>query len=80
MQLADLTIDQPQQQTEQLVRTYTNILNADGDTVEAVNQFESECQVLLEEGWRLKQVSHKGSIMVPQAIIATYAKEEDMSL
>lgn len=78
MQLVDLTIDQHQQQLEQLVRTYTNILDVDGTEVVAVNQFESDCLVLLEEGWRLKQVSYRGPIMAPQAIIATYEKAQIM--
>ena len=70
MQLADLTIDQPQQQTEQLVRTYVNILDAEGTSVAAVSQFESDCLVLVEEGWRLKQVSHRETM-----VVAMYEKE-----
>ena len=74
MHVADLTIDQPQEQIEQLLRTYENTFDQDGAVVTAVSQFESECLVLLEEGWRLKQVSHRGSIVSPHSVVATYAR------
>jgi len=74
MQLADLTIDQPQQQIQQIERAYENTSGLEGASVDAVSQFESECLVLLEEGWRLKQVSHRGSILSPRMVVATYEK------
>lgn len=74
MHVADLVIDQPQQQTEQLIRVYENTFDQEGAAVAAISQFESECLVLLDEGWRLKQVSHRGSIVSPRSVIATYEK------
>ncbi|MEO7020982.1 MAG: hypothetical protein ABI234_12580 [Ktedonobacteraceae bacterium] len=75
MHVVDLTIDQPQQSMQQLVRTYENILSLEGASVSAVSQFESEGLTLLEEGWQLKLVSHRGSMLVPQImVVATYEK------
>lgn len=74
MQLADPAIDQPQQQTEQLVCTYENILDLEGAALSAVSQFESECLTLAEDGWRLKQASHRGSLVSPHTIVAAYEK------
>lgn len=75
MQLADRTIDQSQQQAQQLVRTYVNTFDLEGASVTSVSQFESECLVLLEDGWRLKQASHRGSIVSPHTIVAAFEKE-----
>jgi hypothetical protein len=75
MQLADLTIDSLQQQTEQLIRTYSSNFNLDGAFVNATDLFEHESLVLLEDGWRLKQVTHQGSLVSPQTVVAVYAKE-----
>ena len=64
MQVVDLEIEQ------HLVRTYETILDV---TAEA--QFELEGQSLAEEGWQLKQVSQRGTIVSPAfAIIAAYRK------
>jgi hypothetical protein len=73
MQLADLMIDPSQQTGQQLVRTYESARDLDGTFVSAESQFEHDCLSLLEEGWQLKGVSHRGSIVVPcVAVIATY--------
>ncbi len=75
MQLADLTIDQAREQVQQLVCVYENTLDLAGTFETAASQFERACHTLVEEGWRLKQVSHRGSILSPQAaIVATYEK------
>lgn len=75
MQLADLMIDQPQQQTQQLVRNYEHTLDLEGAFVNAESQFERDCLALVEEGWQLKLVSHRGTIVAPRAVVvATYEK------
>lgn len=75
MQLADLTIDQPQQKKEQVVRTYESVPDLDGEQRTAESQFEHESLRMVEEGWRLKVVSHRGSIFSPcVVVIATYEK------
>ena len=75
MQLADLTIDQPQQQTQQLVRSYEHTFDLEGAFVNAESQFERETIALVEDGWQLKQVSHRGTIVAPRAVVvATYEK------
>jgi hypothetical protein len=75
MQLADLVIEQPQQAVE-LVQTYESILGFEGVISTAVSQFERSCLALSEEGWQLKRVSHRGSLVFPDAVIvAVYAKE-----
>ena len=75
MQVADLVIDQSQQQTRQLVRTYEGTFGLDDTFVSAASKFEHDCLILSEDGWRLKQVSHRGSIVFPHAVVATYEKE-----
>jgi hypothetical protein len=75
MHVADLVIDQPKQQTQQLVRTYEGALGLDNTFVTAENKFERDCLTLLEDGWRLKRVSHWGSIVLPHAVVASYEKE-----
>lgn len=75
MQVADSAIEQLQQAEEQLVLTYERVLNADGVFRSAVSQFESECLTLVEEGWQLKRVSHRGSLIFPEAVVvAIYEK------
>lgn len=75
MQLADLTIEQSQQAGEQLVSTYKGVLNVDGMFISASRQFESESLTLLEEGWQLKRVSHRGTLLSPEAlVVAIYEK------
>jgi hypothetical protein len=75
MYAVDLIIDQPQQSIQQLVRTYARNFALDGTTVSAVSQFEHEGLTLLEEGWQLKVVSHRGSMALPQEkVVATYEK------
>lgn len=74
MQLADLTIDQPQQ-TQQLIHTYEGMFDLEGAFTSAESQFEQESLALVEEGWQLKQVSHQGTIVSPRlAVIATYER------
>jgi hypothetical protein len=75
MHVADLVIDQPQQQTQQLVRTYEGALGLDNTFVTAESKFERDCLNLSEDGWRLKLVSHQGSIIFTHAVVATYEKE-----
>jgi hypothetical protein len=75
MQLADLVIDQSEEAVRQLVNTYESVLGLDGMFVTAVSQFERDCLALSEEGWQLKRVSHRGSIVFPAAVVvATYEK------
>jgi hypothetical protein len=75
MHVVDLIIDQPQQSIQQLVRTYAHIFALDGTAVSAESQFEHEGLALLEEGWQLKVVSHRGSMLMPQEkVVATYEK------
>lgn len=75
MQLADLTIDQPQQETQQLVRAYEGALDLDGTFVTAESQFERDSLGMTVEGWQLKVVSHRGSIVSPGVVVvATYEK------
>ncbi len=74
MQLADLEIDQLQTQTQQTERTYADILDQDGAWTSAESQFEQDCVAMLVEGWQLKLVSHRGSIIAPQTVVAIYAK------
>lgn len=75
MHVADLVIDQPQQQIQQLVRTYQGALDLDNTFVTAESKFERDCLILSEDGWRLKLVSHQGSIVSPHAVVAAYEKE-----
>ncbi|HEY0754387.1 MAG TPA: hypothetical protein VGD98_10525 [Ktedonobacteraceae bacterium] len=73
MQLADLTIDQPQQQTQQLMRVYESLFLVDDVFVSAESQFEKDGLALAEGGWQLKQVSHRGTIVSPRAtVVAVY--------
>ena len=75
MHVADLVIDQPQQQIQQLVRTYESALDADNTLVTAESKFECDCLALSEDGWQLKLVSHWGSIVFPHTVvIARYEK------
>jgi hypothetical protein len=75
MQLADLTIDQPQQQTQELIRTYEGMFDLDGVFASAESQFEQESLVMVEDGWQLKQVSHRGTIVSPRvAVVAVYER------
>ncbi len=74
MHVADLVIDQPQQQTQQLVRTYEGTLDLDNTFVTAESRFEHDCLALAEDGWRLKLVSHRGSIVFTHTVVATYEK------
>lgn len=75
MQLADLAIDQPQQALQRLVRTYDSAFSYDGTFVAAETQLERDCFSMTEEGWRLKKVSHRGSIVSPSmVVIATYER------
>jgi hypothetical protein len=75
MQLADLVIDPSQQAGQQLVRTYESARNLDGTYSSAESQFEHDCLALLEEGWQLKGVNHRGSIVMPcMAVVATYIR------
>ncbi len=75
MHAIDLIVDQPQQSTEQLIRTYRTLLEQDGAFVSAVSQFEQEGHTLAEEGWQLKLVSHKGSMLEPRTVVlATYER------
>jgi hypothetical protein len=75
MHLADLVIDRPQRQLQQLVRTYESALDLDNTLVTAESKFEHDSLTLAEDGWRLKLVSHRGSIVSPHVVVATYAKE-----
>jgi hypothetical protein len=76
MHVADLVIDRPQQQLEQLVRTYECALDLDNMLVTAESKFEQDCLALAEDGWRLKLVSHLGSIVLPRnTVVARYEKE-----
>jgi hypothetical protein len=75
MHVADLVIDRPQQQLQQLVRTYESALDLNNTLVTAESKFEHDCLALLEDGWRLKLVSHRGSIVLPHAVVASYEKE-----
>ena len=75
MHVADLVIDQPQQQIQQLVRTYQGALDLDNTFVTAESKFERDCLNLSEDGWRLKLVSHQGSIVSPHTVVAAYEKE-----
>ena len=72
MHVADLVIDQPTPQMQQLVRTYESALDLDDTFVTAESKFERDCLTLSEEGWRLKLVSHRGSIVLPHTIVARY--------
>ena len=74
MHVADLVIDQPQQQTQQLVRIYEGTLDLDTTFVTAESMFERDCLALSEDGWRLKLVSHRGSIVFTYGVVATYEK------
>jgi len=75
MQLADPMIDQPQQQTQQLIRTYEGVFNLEGVFSSAESQFEQESLSMVEEGWQLKQVSHRGTIISPRvAVVAIYER------
>lgn len=75
MQLADLTIDQPQIQTQQLIHTYEGQLDLEGVFASAESQFERESLSMVEDGWQLKQVSHRGTIVSPRVVvIATYER------
>lgn len=74
MHVADLVIDRPQQQLEQLVRKYESAMDVDNMLVTAESRFEQDCSVLVEDGWQLKLVSHWGSIVAPYAVVATYEK------
>ena len=75
MQLADPMIDQPQQETQELIRTYEGLFSVTGAFTSAESQFEQESLALVEEGWQLKQVSHRGTIVSPRlAVIATYGR------
>ena len=74
MHVADLVIDQPQQQLQQLVRTYEGAFDLDNAFVTAESKFEHDCFVLSEDGWRLKLVSHRGSMVFTYAVVATYEK------
>lgn len=76
MHASGLTLDQPQQQTLQLMRTYANALDQEGTFMSAESQFERACLTMSETGWRLKQASHRGSIVSPYAIVATYEKAQ----
>jgi hypothetical protein len=74
MQLADLTIDQPQQ-TQQVVRTYEGMFDLEGLFTSAESLFEQESLAMVEDGWQLKLVSHQGTIVSPRlAITATYER------
>ncbi len=73
MQLADLTIDQPQQQTQQLIRTYEGALDLEGVFASAESQFEMQSLAMVEDGWQLKRVSHRGTIVSPRlSVVAVY--------
>lgn len=73
MQLADLTIDQPQ--TQQLVRTYEGMFDLEGVFASAESLFEQESLSMVEDGWQLKQVSHRGTIVTPRvAVVAIYER------
>ena len=73
MQLADPTIDQPQ--TQQLMRTYEGMFDLEGVFTSAESQFEQESLAMVEDGWQLKQVSHRGTIVSPRvSVIATYER------
>ncbi len=75
MHVADLVIDQPKSQTQQIVRTYESTLDLDNTCVTAESKFERDCLTLTEEGWQLKLVSHWGSIVLPHTVvIARYEK------
>jgi len=74
MHVADLVIDRPQQQLEQLVRRYESALDLDNTLVTAESRFEQDCFSLVEDGWQLKLVSHWGSIVLPYAVVATYER------
>jgi hypothetical protein len=74
MHVADLVIDQPKSQTQQIVRTYKSALDLDNMFVAAESKFERDCLALAEEGWQLKLVSHWGSIVLPHTVIARYEK------
>jgi hypothetical protein len=74
MHVADLVIDQPKSQTQQIVRTYKSTLDLDNTSVTAESNFERDCLTLTEEGWQLKLVSHWGSIVHPHTVIARYEK------
>ncbi len=75
MQLADLMIDEPQTQTQQLIRTYEARLDQAGVVTSAESQFEQESLAMVEEGWQLKQVSHRGTIVSPRvAVVAIYER------
>ena len=75
MQLADLMIDQPQEQTQQLIRTYESLFDLEGVLASAESQFEQEHLVMVEDGWQLKQVSYRGTIVSPRlAAVAIYER------
>lgn len=75
MQLADLTIDQPQQQTQQLVRTYEGMFDLEGAFASAESRFEQDSLDMVEEGWQLRQVSHRGTLVSPRiAVVAIYER------
>jgi hypothetical protein len=74
MHVADLVIDQPKPQTQQLVRTYEGVPGPDTTFVTVESQFERDCLILSEDGWRLKLVSHRGSIVLPHTVVARYEK------
>ena len=74
MQLADPMIDQPQQ-TQQFIQTYEGMFDLEGVFSSAESQFEQESLALAADGWQLKQVSHRGTIVSPRlAVIATYER------
>ena len=73
MQLADLMIDP--QQAQQLIRTYEGLVDLEGVSTSAESQFEQESLAMLEDGWQLKLVSHRGTIVSPRvAVMATYER------
>jgi len=79
MQVADLTIDQPQSETQQLVRTYEGLFDLESVFTSAESQFEQESLAMVEEGWQLKQVSHRGTIVSPcVAVIAIYERQSQI--
>jgi hypothetical protein len=75
MHVADLVIDQTLPQKQQLVRTYEGALDQENMFVTAESKFERDCLTLSEDGWRLKLVSQRGSIVFPHTVVATYEKE-----
>ncbi len=75
MQLADLTIEESQQQTQQFIRTYEGVLDLEGVFASAESQFEQESLSMVEDGWQLKQVSHRGTVVSPRTVVvATYER------